>query len=949
MINKYFRKMFLAFCLSTVCLLSSLPTVAFTETPQKKAEKEVSEVEIVTGDNSFENYISSNSFETTNETIVLMAENTENLEISETEGKKAVVLDKSGEKAEFPFEVKRGGLFNLSAEFIPLAGAGNKIGISVFIDGKLPYDELGNIELPRLWTNAHEIKQNSLGNEYQPTQIEKRIWMNHRFYDTNGLYQEQFSVNLERGVHTITIVSSDEPFALASVTLKGAKKIPAYEDLKIDYSKNGLKNYTGEEITIEGEKADYKTEKSIALKSDSTNAYLSPVDPYVSKINYIGGDGWSKNGDTVYWEIDVPRTGLYKIGLRYLQSFTLNGYSYRRLTIDGEVPFKEAEALPFKYGDNWVYKYFGADDNTPYFFYLEEGKHTLALSVTMGPLSGVNRRLQNVVSKLGKDYRSIVKITGETPDVNRDYDLFGQISGLSESFEKLSEELKQLIEEMQNITGSRGGSDIVVLQNMRSTIIKMLEHPFQAQDYKDSFYSNYCSIGSVLYSMRNLSLAIDCIQIGNPETVFSEDKTSFSENIRFSVKRFFYSFVADYSSVSESDSKEALTIWLYWGRDQTQIFEKLVQESFITKFDIPVNIKIVNSSLIMAMLSDNAPDLSLKLGRTEPVNLALRGALYDLKQFDDFEEISKRFTETATVPYTFRGGCYALPDTQDFNVLFYRTDVLEEYGLTPPNTWEEFFNCVSVLSRNNMQIGLPVPSNDSAGLYTTLLLQNNGTLYTEDQKTTKLASAESIKAFELTTRMFIDYGLPVSFDFYNRFRSGEMPLGIASYAMCTQLAVTAPEISGKWAIAEIPGLETEDGINNLTATGGTGNVILKNTKSPENAWTFLKWWTSAEIQSEYSNEVEAVLGEVARSTSANKEALSLMPWKKEHLSVIMKQRENVIDLPEVPGGYYVNRSINMAFWNVYNKHEDVKDTVVSWGNIADREIERKLKDYNLFG
>ena len=566
----------------------------------------------------------------------------------------------------------------------------------------------------------------------------------------------------------------------------------------------------------------------------------------------------------------------------------------------------------------------------------------------MGSLSRVNRRLQNVVSELGRNYRSIVKITGETPDVNRDYDLFGQILGLTENFENLSKELEELIKDMQTITGSKGGSDIVVMQNMRSVLVEMLAHPFQAQDYKDSFYSNYCSIGSVLYSMRKLSLAIDCIQLGNPEADFSEAKSSFLDNITFKLKRFLYSFVADYSAVSESNSSEALTIWLYWGRDQTQIFEKLVQESFVPEYNIPVNIKIVNSSLIMAMLSENPPDLSLQLGVTQPVNLALRGALYDLKQFDDFEEITKRFTETAMVPYTFRGGCYALPDTQSFNVLFYRTDVLEESGLTPPKTWEEFFNCVSVLSRNNMQIGLPVPTNDTAGLYTTLLLQNNGTLYTEDQKATKLSSPESIKAFELTTRMFIDYGLPVSYDFYNRFRSGEMPLGINTYTMCTQLAVTAPEINGKWAIAEIPGFETENGINSLTAASGTGNVILKDTKNPENAWTFLKWWTSAAVQAEYSNEVESVLGEVARVPSANTEALSLMPWKKEHLSVIMKQRESIVDFPQVPGGYYVNRSINMAFWNVYNKHEDVKDTVVSWGNIADREIERKLSDYNLF-
>lgn len=950
MLHKHLKIRACSLILTACIVINTLPFMisAQKDEPQN-TDKVVAEDTIATLSDgfSFGEYLNSVSAEAGKETVVLNAENATNTKFSDIEGKNAFSFQKNGDKLTFNFQINKSGLFKLSAMYLPLKGTGNNIQFSVAVDGKIPYDELNSVELSRFWTNATEIKSNKLGNEYQPTQIEKTLWCSQYFYDNNGLYEEPFSVFLEAGNHTLTLTADGEPFVIESVTLSPTTDIADYTTVSKEYSQKGYKEYNGKEISLEGEKADYKTEKSIALKSDSTNATLSPVDPYVSKINYIGGDGWSKSGQTIYWEFEAPESGLYKIGLRYLQSYTLSGYSYRRLMIDGEVPFKEANCLPFEYDDNWVYKYLGTEDK-PYLFYFEKGMHTLSLSVTMGPLSDVNRKLQDVVSELGKDYRSIVKITGETPDVNRDYDLFGQISGLTESFNTISDTLIELVKEMQEITGSDGGSDIVVLQNMQSVIVEMLEHPFQAQDYKDSYYSNYCSIGSVLYSMRNLSLGLDCIQLGAPDKEYSEEKISFAENMSFSLRRFFYSFVADYSSVSESDSKDAITIWLYWGRDQTQIFEKLVQESFIPEYNIPVNIKIVNSSLIMAMLSDNAPDLSLKLGRTEPVNLALRGALYDLKNFKDFSEVTQRFTPTATIPYTFRGGCYALPDTQDFNVMFYRTDVFSEYGLTPPKTWSEFFECVSVLSRNNMQIGLPVPTNDTAGLYTTLLLQNDGSLYTENQKATKLTSQESIKAFELTTRMFIDYGLPVSYDFYNRFRSGEMPLGIAGYSMCTQLAVTAPEIDGKWAISVIPGTETENGINNLTATGGTGNVILKASKNKENAWTFLKWWTSAETQASFSNETEAVLGEVARVTTANTEALSLLPWERDNLSVILKQRESIVDFPEVPGGYYVNRSINMAFWNVYNKHEDVKDTVVAWGNIADREIERKLKDYNLF-
>ena len=39
-------------------------------------------------------------------------------------------------------------------------------------------------------------------------------------------------------------------------------------------------------------------------------------------------------------------------------------------------------------------------------------------------------------------------------------------------------------------------------------------------------------------------------------------------------------------------------------------------------------------------------------------------------------------------PYIYEGGVYAVPETQNFDMLFYRTDVFAELGLTPPETWE---------------------------------------------------------------------------------------------------------------------------------------------------------------------------------------------------------------------------------------------------------------------
>ena len=173
-----------------------------------------------------------------------------------------------------------------------------------------------------------------------------------------------------------------------------------------------------------------------------------------------------------------------------------------------------------------------------------------------------------------------------------------------------------------------------------------------------------------------------------------------------------------------------------------------------------------------------------------------------------------------------------------------------------------------------------------------------------------------------------------------------MPLAIQGYGQYITLSVAAPEIAGKWAVCEIPGFMDENGnINNTQTGGGSGASILKDTKHPNEAWEFLKWWTSAETQAGYSQNVENVLGVAGRVASANVEAVTKLSWSNDVLDVLLNSWEDVQELPELPGGYYVPRSVDMAFWNTYNKSENPKDLLIEWNEIANTEIARKIKQY----
>ena len=175
---------------------------------------------------------------------------------------------------------------------------------------------------------------------------------------------------------------------------------------------------------------------------------------------------------------------------------------------------------------------------------------------------------------------------------------------------------------------------------------------------------------------------------------------------------------------------------------------------------------------------------------------------------------------------------------------------------------------------------------------------------------------------------------------------GTCPLGIEQYTNYTTLKAAAPEIDGLWAVSEMPGTADANGnINHSTSGGGTGCCILKASENKDADWDFLKWWTRDDIQLSYTNNLESVLGSTGRVAVSNVEAFEKMSWDNDMKQDIVKAWMNVEEIPEVPGSYYVTRSVDLSFWNVVNQNENPKDVLLKWGAEVDDEIERKWTQY----
>lgn len=851
------------------------------------------------------------------------------------------------------FMVNKTGFYGLGLSYRALDAEMANVEIGIKFDGEYPYSKMSDLEFPRMWMDKTDgIVEDGSGNQIAPQQELYGEYFYNEAIDKSVEVDEKIKVYLTEGEHSVSIL-----FVSGKLQLEYIKFYNLNSPKEYSAPQNKDEYYNGKPITLEGESATVKSSYFLVDKSDTSAVAITPQSASKNLINYVGGANWKTVGDKLVWETPEIEAGYYKLGFSYRQNSNVGGKSYRILKIDGEVPFKEAENVGFKYGDNWQRQFFSDDNNAPYLIYLSKGKHQISLTVTAAEMADVQRLLSSAVSKLGSLYIDITKITGETVDIYRDYQLFSQITNMEDRLNSIRSDLEIAGKTLLEVTGEDSGSNYSVIMNMVQTINQMLDNRFEAHRYKDYYYTNYCSVSSVLQELREMPLDIDKITLNAVRDTAVAAEKNFFEQAVFSFKRFAVSFIRDYSSVSGNNQGDnSITVWVNWGRDQAQVLDSLLKRSFSPTSGVDVNLKLVNATVIQAVLSGNGPDCFLQMTRSEPVNLAMRGVLYDLNNFGDIKAVLSRFQNGAQIPYEYKNGLYAIPDTQSFYVMFYRKDILEEYGLTVPETWEEFDLTAKLLMKNNLSVYLPITASTdvaqanlgigSGSILPSMLLQNNVPIYERDGKSTNLLSAEAMSVFGKWTDYYTKLKFPKTLDFYNRFRTGTTPLGIQVYTQYTTFKAAASEIEGAWGIKPIPGTRQDDGsVSHTVSGGGTGCVILNSSANKQGAWEFLKWWTSKETQLIYSNDLEAILGPTGRVALSNIEALSELSWDKEQLNELLTAWENVEEIPEYPGSYYVSRSIYQAYWNVVNSNKNSKDMLMKYGKEADDEIARKWKQY----
>lgn len=863
----------------------------------------------------------------------------------------ALVFDSDTATVEYTVTLEQAGLYRMELFYQCLDTFIRDTEISVRINGKYPFHQAQALIIPKHYVNAQQITQDNRGNDMRPSTAVSDGWISCTLRDASGL-EGDYLFYLPEGTSRITLEFGYGKIALGYIRLYNPSSLVPYAD----YLRAHPEKSTGVSREIQGENPLYRSSSVICLNYDRSGPQVTPCDAVALKLNTIGGSGWSEPNQYVAWNVHVEKAGLYRLQIRYRQNVARGRPSFRRLYINGTVPFAEADVLPFGFSDSWQTDWLG--DEEPYLFYLKAGDNELRLEAVCGDFVPIIQKASGVSENLGEVYKDIIMVTGMNPDPNRDYMLTDEIPTLIDRCGTLIADLDELEQLIQQI-GSHGLSDdAATIRTLRVQLEGFIDAPSSIAMRVTNFQSNISAFSDFVAGLKSQPLEIDRIGVTSPELPGVIEEPGFWAKASFQLEAFIGSFFNDYASVgSIKENGERIEVWVDFqsgsvGRDHAQTIMQVTDGLFTPQTGIGVNIKLVQQALAPAILSGIGPDVAMYVGASEPVNLAARGGLVDLKHMEGFDEFTQEFRPGAFTPFTYNGGVYGVPFTQSFPMLFCRTDILEELGLTPPSTWEEFYEVLEEIQKNNMAVGIPnmtsgAMSTDNT-IFAMFLYQNGGEYYNEDLSETRFDEEVAVDAFRQWTDLYKNYGLPVSFSFYQRFRLGDMPMAIEGYSMYNMLRVAAPEIEGLWDVYPIPGVLREDGtICNTAIASGMGTVILSVTEKAESAWQYVKWLSGTQAQTQISLELEAILGPTGRLSPANVEAFDNLPWDKAASAKIKSQWEQVAFIPQVPGNYYVERNLTNAFRKTVFYRYNYREALLEYNREMNIEIARKRKEFHL--
>lgn len=605
----------------------------------------------------------------------------------------------------------------------------------LLIDGKTPFDESKNITLSKSWVydnvdvvgpvdttepdgvttktelkddgyykivtvikdgkktvNSYKIAQDLNGNSMSPEIIQSPSWNTYYCQDSTGYYQGYFRFYFSNGNHQITLSAEREPVIVKSIELvpyeKDTNGMKTYADVVKEYQEKGYKPAKvtdpkkQQSITvIQAEFPDLVSDASVYPTNDNTSPATYPSVSKAQLYNVIGENSYNSVGQWAAYKFRVNATGLYKIGMRYLQSALQGMYVCRTIKLAGgqygledgtpEVPFAEAYDAQFDYSKEWQSDFIGDSNGNVFEFYFEEGvEYTLYIECSLGSLKDLIQRVENSLAVINDCYLSILKLTGSSPDEYRDYDFEKIIPQVLNSLLAEAQELMAVKEALKERCGTNG-SHIVTLETVAKLLAKMgADDGYEVAANMSNLKTYLGTLGTWINSSKTSTMILDSISVCPSDTAKKQlpaAKENFFKSLWFEITSFIYSFFIDYEAMGVTktvkDDVVTIDVWLALGRDQSNIWRTMIDADssigFTQATGYAVNLKLVTAgTLLPSILSGKGPDIYMGLDSASVINYAIRNAVVAVNDSAVVDSNNNQIFNTTYYTYVNKDGSY---------------------------------------------------------------------------------------------------------------------------------------------------------------------------------------------------------------------------------------------------------------------------------------------------
>ncbi len=861
-------------------------------------------------------------------------------------------LDYRGE-AKYTLTAAGEGWYELYLSYRSASSGLSDYSVSVTINGAQDYAEMSAISLPLYWRDeTKDFPVDSYGDETAPRQIRVDQTLTTPLYSNMRTTAAPLRFFLREGENEVIITNlSGDGLILGTLCGKVPKALPDYALYRAQHEAAPQ----GGSISINS--LDYESKNSSQLIFGSeNNAALTPHDVTYKKLNTLI---WTEPGMEAMYRFTVKEAGNYMLALHY-QNDRQELDAFMSVLLDGEAPFAQCLSQPLgDTGSRWENHVFSDENGQPYFFYLPQGEHTLALRLEMEPVMQAWRYARLLAEHVTRFSLDITKIAGTDTDLYRTWKMTKYIPEIPDylaAYETLIAQMKVLLKD-DSYKGDRAAI-LAELDKAMQFVAQVSEYPDEIALYIKSLTgrdnSMLVSLSTFTTALAENSLALDMIYLSGDGNL-PPAQAGLLGDVGNWVSTLASSFTADKYKTKRSTGDGELTVWVNRALTHVDVLQKMVDTDFTARTGIRVKLSAMPEAnkLTLSAAANETPDIALGLGSYMPFDLSSRGALLDLTQFPDFWQVAGRFAPGAMVPYVFNEGVYAIPETMDFNALIYRTDILDSLGLAVPDTWQDVTDMLPQLQRYGMNFYHNIAYGVGYKWFyqtTPLIYQHGGQLYTEDGTLTAIDQPNSVKGIQALGNLFITYSLDKQVaSFFNYFRYSVLPIGIVDAADYILIKNGAPELQGRWALAMYPGVEDESGqVQRWYVSNGQGGVIFKASPMKEEAWEFMKWWTGTDTQSNYCYNLRSTYGKAFLWLSANLAALADAPIARADKDVILDMAAWLRDVPRSPGQYMVERSIsdiwNSMIDNGYSAQVAADEKVIP----INREIRKKLRELGFY-